>query len=69
MLRATLITHTEPLGSGNTFRTKRSDVRRGGGLAPALGRDESATAGAALDHVVAPGDLGVAGRYRREQHY
>jgi len=26
MLRATLTTHTEPLGSGNTFRTKRSDV-------------------------------------------
>ena len=26
MLRATLITRTEPLGSGNTFRTKRSDV-------------------------------------------
>ena len=27
MLRATLITRTEPLGSGNTFRTKRSDVQ------------------------------------------
>eukprot|EP00964_Phaeocystis_antarctica_P144319 scaffold110074_cov48-Phaeocystis_antarctica.AAC.1 len=39
--------------------------RRGGGLAPALGRDESATAGAALDHIVAPGDLEVAGRHGR----
>ena len=36
--------------------------RCGGGLAPALGRDESATAGAALDHVVATGDLKEVGR-------
>ena len=27
MLRTTPITHTEPLGSGNTFRTKWSEVR------------------------------------------
>ena len=44
--------------------------RRGGGLALALGRDESATAGAALDHVVAPSDLEVAGQYgRRERRH
>ena len=35
--------------------------RRGGGLALALGRDEAAAAGAALDHVVAPGNLGTMG--------
>eukprot|EP00964_Phaeocystis_antarctica_P006379 scaffold3455_cov62-Phaeocystis_antarctica.AAC.12 len=41
--------------------------RRGGGLALALGRDEAAAAGAALDHVVAPGDLEVAGRHGRRR--
>ena len=31
--------------------------RRGGGIALALGGDEAPSAGAALDHVVGPGDL------------
>ena len=35
--------------------------RHGGGLALALGGDEGAAAGAALDHVVAAGDLDDAG--------
>eukprot|EP00964_Phaeocystis_antarctica_P030678 scaffold17343_cov66-Phaeocystis_antarctica.AAC.3 len=39
---------------------------RGGGITLACRRDESATAGAALDHVVAPGGLNVAGRHRRQ---
>eukprot|EP00964_Phaeocystis_antarctica_P109720 scaffold74158_cov59-Phaeocystis_antarctica.AAC.1 len=39
--------------------------RRGGGIALALGRDEAAAAGAALDHVVAPGYLDVTGRHWR----
>eukprot|EP00964_Phaeocystis_antarctica_P042426 scaffold24320_cov56-Phaeocystis_antarctica.AAC.1 len=41
--------------------------RRGGGLALACGRDEAAAAGAALDHVVAPGNLDVTGRHRRRR--
>ena len=36
--------------------------RRGGGVALARVRDDGAAAGAALDHVVATGDLEVAGR-------
>ena len=35
--------------------------RRGGGIALALGRDEGATAGAALDHAVAAGNLYMPG--------
>ena len=39
--------------------------RRGGGLALARGRDDAAAARTALDHVVATGDLEVAGRHWR----
>eukprot|EP00964_Phaeocystis_antarctica_P042428 scaffold24320_cov56-Phaeocystis_antarctica.AAC.3 len=41
--------------------------RRGGGLALALRGDEGVAAGAALDHVVAPGDLKVTGRHWRRR--
>eukprot|EP00964_Phaeocystis_antarctica_P027033 scaffold15220_cov60-Phaeocystis_antarctica.AAC.2 len=46
-------------------RLVRQAKRRGGGIALARRRDESATAGAALDHVIAPGDLDVAGQHGR----
>ena len=49
-------------------RSGRTQVkRRGGGLALALRQDEGTAAGAALDHVVAPGNLDVTGRHGRRR--
>eukprot|EP00964_Phaeocystis_antarctica_P038903 scaffold22248_cov60-Phaeocystis_antarctica.AAC.3 len=47
----------------------RQVERRGGGLALARGGDKGAAAGAALDHVVAPGNLEVAGRHGRRRRW